>query len=582
MNLFKIWRLAEYRVLFTLQVIMNIGLAFVTITVSDFVRKAIDQGIGEGQIGAVFLKFIVVAIIGISLSYGSVICQGKFSISLMERLRNITTAKLLNAEYELYEKETTGSISNRMLHDMSCVAEYMAGGMPEFLSSMIIFVCSFIYLLRVNLAMTLVSAICIPMSVILAKKVASPTYDTMEKFSARLDEVIDIAQDTIQNVKVEKIYGLQDLRKKYFNDNMDEATAYYVKYEKLVAKAGGYKYVIKAMPMFICIFIGFYNSYKGNITSGELIAFVLLLQNVSKPLSELTRYVTEFKEAMVSVNRMMQVVEVKEEAFGNGEGNEQSIVFELEDVLFTYDMQEEDSREILSHINMKISKSTTIAVVGSSGSGKSTLFKLLIGFHKPISGRIYLYGKALNDWNIEKARSQMAYVAQDTYLFEGTVAENIGYGKEGATLEEIIKAARKAYAHEFIMAMPQGYQTVISERGSNLSGGQRQRIGIARAFLKDAPILLLDEMTSALDVESEKLIQKAIQEYSKSKTVILIAHRLSTIRYADEIYVLEQGRVIEKGTHEDLIIRGNTYSKLYSNQQNQISYEEVATSEGTL
>lgn len=582
MNLLKIWRLAEYRVLFTLQVIMNIGLAFVTITVSDLVRRAIDQGIGEGQIGVIFLKFIVIAIIGVCLSYGSVICQGKFSISLMERLRNITTVKLLNAEYGFYEKETTGSISNRMLRDMSCVADYIAGGMPEFLSSMIIFVCSFIYLLRVNLAMTLVSTVCIPMSVILAKKVASPTYDTMERFSAKLDEVIDIAQDTIHNVKVEKIYGLQDLRKKYFNDNMDEATAQYVKYERLVAKAGGYKYVIKAMPMFICIFIGFYNSYKGNITSGELIAFVLLLQNVSKPLSELTRYVTEFKEAMVSVNRMMQVVEVKEEAFGNEEGKEQSIVFELEDVLFTYDMQEKDSKEILSHINMKISKGTMIAVVGSSGSGKSTLFKLLIGFYKPTSGQIYLYGKSLDEWNIEKARSQMAYVAQDTYLFEGTVAENIGYGKEGATLKEIIKAARKAYAHEFIMAMPQGYQTVISERGSNLSGGQRQRIGIARVFLKDAPILLLDEMTSALDVESEKLIQQAIQEYSKSKTVILIAHRLSTIRHADEIYVLEQGRVIEQGTHEDLIIRGNTYSKLYSNQQNQISCEEVATSEGTL
>lgn len=322
------------------------------------------------------------------------------------------------------------------------------------------------------------------MSVILAKRVTSPTYDTMEKFSAKLDEVIDIAQNTTHNVKVEKVYGLQDLRKKYFDDTMNEATAYYVKYEKLVAKAGGYKYVIKALPMFICIFIEFYNSYKGNTTSGELIVFVVLLQNISKPLSELTRYVTEFKEAMISVNRIMQVAQVKEEVFGNKESSERSIVFELEDVLFTYDIQGEDTKEILSRINMKISKGGMTAVVGSSGSGKSTLFKLLIGFHKPTSGQIYLYGKSLNEWDIEKARSQMAYVAQDTYLFEGTVAKNIGYGKAGAALKEIIEAARKAYAHEFIMAMPQGYQTVILERGSNLSGGQRQRIGIARAFLK--------------------------------------------------------------------------------------------------
>lgn len=583
MNLFKIWKLAEHKHLFVFQVLMNIGLAFITIVVSDFTRKAVDQGIGEGQISAILLKFVLLTLMGIVLSYGSVICQGRFSTLLIERLRNITTNKLVHAEYGFYEKETTGSISNRILRDMSCVADYMSGGMPEFLSNMIIFVCCFTYLLKVNLAMTLVSAICMPMAVILAKKVASPTYDTMEKFGIKMDEVIEIAQDTIHNVKVEKVYGLQGLRRDYFDKNMDEATAYYVKYEKLVAKAGGYKYIIKAMPMLICIFIGFYNSYRGNMTSGALIAFVLLLQNISKPLSELTRYVTEFKEAMVSVDRMMQIVEVKEEDFGEEEEKEQSLVFELKDISFSYSAENgQENKEVLSRINMKIPKGKTIALVGSSGSGKSTLFKLLIGFHKPTNGEVRLYGRSLNEWHIEKARHQIAYVAQDTYLFEGTVAENIGYGKERATLEEIMEAAKKAYAHEFIMAMPQGYQTVLSERGSNLSGGQRQRIGIARAFLKDAPIFLLDEMTSALDVESEKLIQKAIEEYRRSKTVILIAHRLSTIRQADEIYVLDQGQVIEKGSHESLIAKSGTYSKLYSNQQNQISDEEVATSEGTL
>ncbi|PHV69762.1 hypothetical protein CS063_14305 [Sporanaerobium hydrogeniformans] len=583
MNLLRIWKLAEHKTLFVFQVLMNIGLAFITIAVSDFTRKAVDQGIGGGQISTTILKFVLLTLIGTVLSYGSVICQGRFSVLLIERLRNMTTAKLVNAEYGFYEKETTGSISNRMLRDMTCVADYMSGGMPEFLTNIIIFACCFMYLLKVNLAMTLVSAICIPMAVILAKKVASPTYDTIEKFETKIDEVIEIAQDTIHNVRVEKVYGLQDLRKDYFDKNIDEATAYYVKYEKLVAKAGGYKYIIKAMPMLICIFIGFYNSYRGNITSGELIAFVLLLQNVSKPLSELTRYVTEFKEAMVSVDRMMQIVDVKEEAFGEEEEKEKSLVFELKDISFSYDVADEQgNKEILSHINMQISQGKAIALVGASGSGKSTLFKLLMGFHKPTKGEVCLYGRSLNDWDIEKARRQMAYVAQDTYLFEGTVAENIGYGKEGATLEEIIEAAKKAYANEFIMAMPQGYQTVISERGSNLSGGQRQRLGIARALLKDAPIFLLDEMTSALDVESEKLIQKAIEEYSKSKTVILIAHRLSTIRQADEIYVLDQGQVIEKGSHEDLIAKSGMYSKLYSNQQNQISYKEMATSEDTL
>ena len=158
----------------------------------------------------------------------------------------------------------------------------------------------------------------------------------------------------------------------------------------------------------------------------------------------------------------------------------------------------------------------------------------------------------------------MAYVAQVTYLFEGTVAENIGYGKMDATFDEIVMAAKKAYAHDFIMELPEGYQTLVAEGGSNLSGGQRQRIGIARAFLKDAPIFLLDEMTSALDVESERLIQRAIEEYSKRKTVILIAHRLSTIKQANKIYVLGDGKIVEQGTHEELLLKKGVYSKLYS------------------
>jgi ABC-type multidrug transport system fused ATPase/permease subunit len=170
------------------------------------------------------------------------------------------------------------------------------------------------------------------------------------------------------------------------------------------------------------------------------------------------------------------------------------------------------------------------------------------------------------EWDIAKARKNISYVAQDTYLFEGTVAQNIAYGKPNASFDEITQAAEKAYAHDFIMSMPDGYQTVLSERGTNISGGQKQRIAIARAFLKDAPIFLLDEMTSALDVESEKLIQRAIENYSESKTVILIAHRLSTIINADEIYVLSDGVIAENGTHEGLLEKKGIYTMLYSNQ----------------
>jgi ABC-type multidrug transport system fused ATPase/permease subunit len=576
MNLLKIWKLAGKKPLFALQILLNVCFGIITIIVSDFSRKAVDKGIGQGQLKSVVIQFLILIIVGTILSYVNVLVQTNFSVSLMESFRNKTIDKLLKAKYVFYENETTGSISNRVNRDMGTISDYMSGGMPDFISNMITFVCCFVYLLTINFSMTLMCGICIPMTVWLAKKVAAPTYNTMEKFGEKLDEVMQIAQDTMNNVKIEKLYVLKENRKKYFDANMDEATSYYVKYEKLVAKAGGYKYIIKATPMFICIFVGFLNAYRGTITSGELIAFVLLLKNISSPLSEFATYITDLKEAMVSVDRVMEIIDVSEECFGNGEECEIENVFELKDVAFSYEQKDEESNEeVLSNINMTIKKGKTIALVGASGSGKSTLFKLLIGFHVPTDGQICLYGKCLNDWNIEKARRNMAYVAQDTYLFEGTIAENIAYGKMDATMEEIMVAAQKAYAHDFITNMPEGYQTILSERGNNLSGGQRQRIGIARAFLKDAPVFLLDEMTSALDVESEKYIQKAIEEYSKDRTVILIAHRLTTIKNADEIYVLEQGKIVQKGTHDSLMAKDGVYSMLYSNQENKDDYKEV-------
>ncbi|MCB2361814.1 ABC transporter ATP-binding protein [Clostridium estertheticum] len=566
MNILKIWKLSDKKALFILQLLMNIGMAGITIIVSNFAKNAVDHGIGEGKMLGIFVQFVIITVFGVGLSYSGVIISSKFSIGLIEKLRNITNDKLLNSKYEYFENESSGSVNNRILHDMSSVADYMSGGLPEFLSNMIVFVCCFIYLLTLNITMTLVSALCIPIAVAVAKKVAAPTYDTMEKFSKKMDEVMGIAQDTVNGIKIEKAYNLRGRRKKYFDENMEEATSYFVAYEKLVVKAGPYKYVIRSAPMFVSIMLGFYNAYKGNITNGEMVAFILLLQNVSKPLSELTRYVTEFKEAMVSVDRVMEIVELSEEAFGTGEAFEREIAFELHNVSFSYGKDNKTSDNVLNDISLVIPKGKTVALVGSSGSGKSTLFKLLLGFHTTTQGEVRLFGKNIMEWDIEKARKNISYVAQDTYLFEGTVAQNIAYGKPDASFNEIIQAAEKAYAHDFIMSMPEGYQTVLSERGTNISGGQKQRIAIARAFLKDAPIFLLDEMTSALDVESEKLIQKAIENYSERKTVILIAHRLSTIINADEIYVLSHGIIAENGTHEGLLEKKGVYTMLYSNQ----------------
>ena len=387
MNLLKMWKMADNKLLFILQILMNIGIAIIMIVVSDFARKAVDNGIGDGKVLEVFAQFVMITWIGTMLSYSGVIVRSKFSIRLIEKLRNSMSDKLLNCKYEYFENETSGSINNRILHDMSRVADYMSGGLPEFLSNMIIFVCCFVYLLTVNLSMTLVSAICIPLAVAVAKRVAAPTYNTMEKFGQKMDEVTGIAKDTVNGIKIEKAYNLQGKRKKYFDENMEEATSYFIAYEKLVVKAGPFKYIIKSAPMFICIMLGFYNAYRGNITNGEMVAFILLLQNISKPLSELTRHVTELKEAMVSVDRVMEITKLSEEAFGIGEAYESDMAFELHNVSFGYgDEERKASHHVLKDISLVIPKGKTVALVGSSGSGKSTLFKLLLGFHTANEG----------------------------------------------------------------------------------------------------------------------------------------------------------------------------------------------------
>ena len=562
-----IWRIADKKGLFFIQILLTMGLSAIAIYISSFAKNIVDSGINNSEIIVLLLKLICITFIGILLNYLAVIVQSEFSRSFIFKLRALLVDRLLNCDYGYYENEHSGSINNKLTFDMNAVSSYISGGLSEFISGIITFLCCFTYLLTVNLSMALVIAVCIPITVALAAIISSPTYNIMDKFEQKMGDVANIATDTVNSSKIEKAYNLHQIRVNEFNNTMNDATSYYVNYEKLVAKSGPYKYIIKSAPTFICIIIGFYNAYRGTITNGDLIAFILLLHNVSNPLSELTRYVTELKSAIVSMDKVLGIIELNEETFGTEQvsvnTNSNQMAFELKNVTFNYG---ESLSDVFTHMNLSIPSGKTIAIVGASGCGKSTLFKLLLGFHTPTEGEIHLYGKNLSDLDIDKARALISYVSQTTYLFNKTVAENIGLGKPDATFEEVVVAAKKAYAHEFIMELPNGYQTVLAEGGQNLSGGQKQRLSIAMAFLKDAPIFILDEMTSALDVESEKLIQQAINDYKQEKTVIIIAHRLSTIKNADEIFVLNDGQIVESGTHQQLLHHNGVYRNLYKNQ----------------
>jgi len=292
---------------------------------------------------------------------------------------------------------------------------------------------------------------------------------------------------------------------------------------------------------------------------------IFMMQRLLWPLTRLGETFDLYQRAMVSTTRVLNLLETE---ISVQEGDKELDITKVkgdisfEDVNFAYPERD----EVISNLSLTIKPGTTQAIVGSTGSGKTTLIRLLLRFHDPSSGSISLDGDEIKDLRVKSLRSSISLVTQTIILFPGTVMQNIAYGKEGATEEEIISSAKTAEAHDFIMKLPFGYETQIGEGGHKLSGGQRQRLSIARAVLKDAPILVLDEATSSVDNETEEALQKSLEVISKDRTTIVIAHRLSTIRHSDSIIVLDDGKVIESGTHEELLENNSQYSKLWNVQ----------------
>ena len=310
---------------------------------------------------------------------------------------------------------------------------------------------------------------------------------------------------------------------------------------------------------------GGFQAIDGTLNIGLYSVMVFLTQRLLWPLTRLGQTVDLYQRAMASTNRILDVLDAEETIEDGSVRLDSSVVegrIEFHDVDFSYD----EGYPVLEGANLEIAPAQTTAFVGSTGSGKTTLIKLLLRFYDVGAGSITLDGVDIRDLEQESLRSSMALVSQDVFLFHGTVAENVAYGRPDATRDEIIAAASLAEAHDFIVSLPQGYETIVGERGQKLSGGQRQRLSIARALLTDSPVLILDEATSAVDNETEAAIQRSLARVSHNRTMVVIAHRLSTIRHADRIYVVDGGRVAEFGTHEQLLDHAGIYQTLWDVQ----------------
>lgn len=489
------------------------------------------------------IPFIILMLLGGALAFGKSYSKNTFSICMQTDIRNMLVSKLVEIRIPYFDTEGTGTLMNKLLSDMYQTEALFAEGIPELFVAIItiITVCSYIGLQSVRLL--LVTMICYPLLFWSAGKLTKMVGKIAVVRRQLYDELENSAYDVIQGISVGRTFHLYELQKKRIFDIADEIVRNESCRTKVLAMNFVVRDLVRWIPKLCCYLFCIYEACHGRMTVGTILAYSMLLDQISKPMGNIPGRIASIREYSISIKRLQEILDQEEEVSGKGVfAPEGESVLELEHVNFGYS----EEKQILKDISLTIKRGSNVAFIGNSGGGKSTVMKILFGFYYPQAGQYRIYGHDFREWDMNALRKHISLVSQNVFLFPGTIAQNVAYGKIGAAREEIIEACEKANIHNFIMKLSQGYDTEVGERGARLSGGQKQRVSIARAFLKDAPILLLDEPTSAVDVETEQEIQVALRKISHNRTVITIAHRRNTIADADEIYVFENGEIVRR------------------------------------
>lgn len=463
-----------------------------------------------------------------------------------------------------FDNNQTGTIMSRIVNDLQDISELAHHGPEDLFISFFMIVGSFIVLFRINPILTLIIFCVLPLiiwySMYKRKKLLNSAVITREKtgdINARL-------QNSISGIRVSKAFVIDEDEKERFEEgNQEFVKAKGFSYKVMAEYTAGVGFFTDMLDYFVLI-IGAIFTYYGKINIGDFLAYLLYIKIFTQPIKRLIAFVEQYQNGMSGFKRFMELIEEdreKDKENAKELGKVQGEI-KFENVSFSH-----ESKKVLDNISLTIEKGKMLALVGPSGGGKTTLCNLIPRFYNVDSGDIKIDGESIYDVKVESLRKNIGIVQQDVFLFTGTIKENILIGKTNATDEEVIEAAKKANIHDLIMQMPNGYDTNVGERGTKLSGGQKQRIAIARIFLKNPPILILDEATSALDNITERLIQASLEELCKGRTTIVVAHRLSTIQSADEIIVLTDSGIEERGTHQELLDSKGFYYKLHSMSQ---------------
>lgn len=556
-------------------------MAGITVVYPIILQLTIDEVVLGGQyswVPWISLGFIVVmAVKGLSTFIQHYLAD-MFGIKSVYSLRNALYEKLQRLSFSYYDNAKTGDLMSRLTADVEGFRFFVSFGFAEVLRFVIVVGASLCVMFYYSVSLTLVTIMALPFISIAVYKFDKAVHPAFRGIRESFGSLNTKVQENISGIHTVKALSKEQVEIERFNQSNQDYRSKQLYTASIWAKYFPLMELIGNISVVLLIGFGGYQVINGSLKPGELVAFYSLIWYILWPIMHLGFTINMFSQAKASGERLLEILEAEETIFDeedvrSSEKIDGDVVFQ--NVTFQY--QNEDTHS-LCQISFDAPSGSTIGLIGATGAGKTSIIQLLSRFYEPTSGNILIDGRPIKEYPLKSLRSQIGVVLQETFLFSSTVKANIAYGKPEASMEEIIDAAKRADAHGFIMELPDGYNTMLGERGMGLSGGQKQRIAIARAICTNPSILILDDATSAVDMQTEFHIQQALQEVMKGRTTFIIAHRISSLQHADEILVLENGSIVERGTHEQLLASNGAYRRIYDIQyQDQMTIKQKAS-----
>lgn len=552
-------------------IVAAIALAFPLLTryiTKGVLASGMTNALGEiYRVGAIMLALVAIqTVCGFFVDY-----RGHAMGAMMERdMRNELFDHYQKLSFSFYDGQRTGQLMSRITNDLFLLTELYHHGPEDIVIYLIKFLGAFIILLTLNVKLTLVIFAFLPLLAAYVLYFGKRMKIALRTNKERIADVNAQVEDNLSGIRVVKSFANEDVeRKKFAHENNRFLDSRKRGYKSEAYLSQGVSAVTQLTTVSLIVFGGV-AILNASLDLADLITFLLYVAYLTEPIQALPHITTQYQDGFTGFERFMEILEIEPAIQDSEDALELEAVegeVSFRNVGFKY---HEDLDHVLRGISLNVQAGEHVAVVGPSGIGKTTLCSLIPRFYEVSEGQVLLDGVNVKDVRLSCLRRNVGVVQQEVYMFAGTVAENIGYGKPGATRDEIVEAAQKANAHQFIMQLPDGYDTDVGQRGVKLSGGQKQRLSIARVFLRNPPVLILDEATSALDNDSERVVQESLERLAENRTTFVIAHRLSTIRNADRILVLTDRGIEEQGTHEELIASGGIYARLNNLQYSTI------------